>query len=181
MAALVAPLHQELAAALQSITCPPVSVVALGYAPAAAPQVPTGFGALFPRGGGYRMLGNLWESRFLPRRAPDGHLLMRVMYGGSVDESAGRIPEDALLALARAEVEQLYHIRDEPVFWRVHRWTRAIPQYELGHLALVARVERAAQGLPSVFVTGNGLRGVSFSDAAVDGIRTGERVARSLA
>jgi hypothetical protein len=42
-------------------------------------------------------------------------------------------------------------------------------------------VERAEQSMPGLGVTGFGLRGVAFGDAAADGVRTGERIGRWLA
>lgn len=180
MAPLLAPLSVALADDLRGIPYPAVLVVALGYRAAAA-AVPRGFGALFPRGAGYRMLGTLWESSIFPGRAPDGHLLMRIMFGGAVDQDAARLADDALIALARSEVERLYGIGEEPVLAVAHRWPRAIPQYELGHLARVARIERAASAFRRLLLTGNGLRGVSFADAASDGMRTGAAVAATLA
>ena len=136
---------------------------------------------LIARGEGYRMLGNLWDSHIYPRRSPEGNVLVRVIYGGGVDESAGALAEGTVLALAREEVARLYGLDEPPVFSYLERWPRAIPQYELGHPARVKRIEAALQALPGLWVTGNGLRGISFADAATDGVRTGEAVARAVA
>lgn len=177
---LLAPHDAVFGADLRAINCPPVSVVALGYAPPAASRVPQGFGVLISRGEGFRMLGNLWETRIYPERGPEECVMVRAMFGGSVDEGVGGLAEDALVALTRDEVERLYGISDAPVFEHVVRWPRAIPQYEMGHLARVGRIEQAAAAMPKVWITGNGLRGVSFADAASDGVRTGEAAVRAL-
>ena len=57
---------------------------------------------------------------------------------------------------------------------------RAIPQYDLGHLARVERIERGVESLRGLFITGFGLRAIGFSDAAVQAVRVGERVAARL-
>lgn len=178
MADLLAPHDGTLAAELRAIRCPPVSVVALGYAPGAAVRVPEGFGVLVARGAGYRMLGNLWDTHIFPERGPAGHLLVRAIFGGSVDDGIDALERDALLSVARAEVGRLYGIDEDPVFSEAVRWPHAIPQYELGHGERVVRIDRAIGALPNVWITGNGLRGVSFADAAGDGVRTGEALAR---
>ena len=67
------------------------------------------------------------------------------------------------------------------MFQHVVRLERAIPQYEVGHRERVTAVERAADAMPGLGVTGFGLRGVAFGDAAADGVRTGERMGRWLA
>jgi oxygen-dependent protoporphyrinogen oxidase len=176
-ATLLSPLHEGAARALAGIPCPPVTVVALGFGPDVRPQVPDGFGVLIARDEGFRMLGNLWETSLYPRRGPDGGILIRAMFGGAVDPAIGELSDDAMLALARDEVRRLYALRQEPHFAATVRVPRAIPQYERGHRDRVAKVEAALDGLPGLAVTGSGLRGVAFADAAADGVRTGRQVA----
>lgn len=180
MAALVRPLDDAAAAELEAIPCPPIAIVALGFAPEAASRIPAGFGVLIARDEGFHMLGNLWESHLYPGRGPAGHVLVRVMLGGAVDPGIGALPDEAVLQLARDEVARLYGISDRPVFTRVERVARAIPQYEAGHRDRVARIERALSRLTNLDMTGFGLRGVAFADAASDGVHVGERVAARL-
>jgi oxygen-dependent protoporphyrinogen oxidase len=180
MAPLVRSLDASMAAELTAIACPPVAVVALGFGPAAAARVPVGFGVLIARGEGFRMLGNLWETHLYQGRGPAGHVLVRAMFGGAVDPEAGAMSESELAALARAEIARLYGMTDSPVFEHVVRVPRAIPQYEIGHSARVARIVDAIGMLPGLSITGNGLRGVAFADAASDGVRVGDAAAQQL-
>jgi oxygen-dependent protoporphyrinogen oxidase len=173
---LLAPLAPDAARELAAIPCPPVSVVALGYPMPGAPRVPRGFGVLISRGEGIRALGHLWDTHLFPGRSPDGHLLVRAMYGGAADPLAGELDDEALLALARAEAQRLYGITAAPVFAKVVRWASAIPQYELGHRERVARIEQAVAALGGIELAGSGLRGVAFADAAASGVRAAERV-----
>lgn len=173
-AALLRELEPVAAADLEAIRCPPVAVVALGYGEAEEAKVPNGFGVLIARGEGFRMLGNVWESRLYSGRSQEGHVLMRAMYGGQVDPGAAELDEAELVALAREEVGRLYGITTAPLFREVVRWPQAIPQYEIGHPERVARIERAVAALPGLFITGFGLRAIAFSDAAANGLRCGE-------
>lgn len=180
MSELVSALDPTIAANLAAIQCPPVTVVALGYGPGEAARVPRGFGVLVARGERVRMLGGLWESQIFPGRAPDGHLLMRAMYGGTIDSAACAGSEQDALALAREDMTRCFGIVSEPVFSHVVQWPAAIPQYTLGHQARVAAIERRERAIPAFAITGNALRGVSFADTAADGWRTGETMARRL-
>ena len=180
MAPLLRAHAEQAATELEGIACPPVGVVALGFGPAAAAKLPVGFGLLVARGEGFRMLGTLWESHLYEGRGPSGHLLVRAMFGGAVDPEAGGLPESELAALGRSEVGKLYGLRDTPLMEHVVRVPRAIPQYELGHTGRVARITAAVDALPGLSITGNGLRGVSFADAASDGVRVGSAAARRL-
>jgi protoporphyrinogen/coproporphyrinogen III oxidase len=181
MAGLLRVHDSAVSADLDAITCPPVSVVGLGFAPNDAQRVPRGFGVLIPRGEGYRMLGNLWESYLYRERSPEGYLLIRAMYGGAVDPDAGQLPAPELLNLARTEIARLYGFVAPPVFERVAQWPRAIPQYELGHVDRVRRIERGLAAFPGLFITGNGLHGVAFADAAAHGLLAGQQAAQWLA
>jgi len=126
------------------------------------------------------MLGNLWETSLYPGRGPEGHLLIRAMLGGAVDHDAGALDELQALALVREEVARLYGITGRPVFEQAVPIPRAIPPYEVGHRHRVASVERALARLPGLHATGFGLRGVSFADAATDGVDTGLRAAEEI-
>lgn len=180
-AELLQPLSAPAAGALGAIPCPPVTVVALGYGTEARARIPEGFGVLIARDQGFRMLGNLWETSLYPGRGPEGGILVRAMFGGAVDEAIGALTEDEALELAKREVSRLYGLTHAPVFEQVVRWQRAIPQYTVGHAKRLGVVEQALQTLPGLGVTGNGLRGVAFADAAADGLRTGEVIGRWLA
>ena len=180
-APLLRPLAAEAADALDAIPSPPVTVVALGYDAVAAARIPDGFGVLIARGEGVRMLGSLWETATYSGRAPAGRVLVRAMFGGAVDPTIGTLDDAALLELAKREVAQVCGVTAGPGFHQIVRIARAIPQYDIGHAARVAAVERAAAAMPGLGVTGFGLRGVAFGDAAADGVRTGATLGAWLA
>lgn len=176
-AELLRGLDSEFSRELSAIPCPPVAVVALGFDPSVAAAAPVGFGALVCRGEGVRMLGALWESHIFGARAPKDHLLVRTMFGGAVDPDAARLDDDALIQLARTELERVTGIKGTPVLTHVRKWERAIPQYEVGHLARVSRIETRLERYPGLYLAGNGLRGVSFARASADGLAQGARAA----
>ncbi len=180
-----APLVQHLdaaaAAALKAIPCPHVTVVALGYDSSVRARIPDGFGVLISRGEGIRMLGNLWETSIYPGRGPSGGILVRALLGGAVDQEIGSLDDSEVLALAKTEIAKLYGLTAEPVFTEVIRIDGAIPQYEIGHARRVAAVEHAVDAIPGLGITGYGLRGVAFGDAAADGMHTGEKIGAWLA
>jgi oxygen-dependent protoporphyrinogen oxidase len=170
----------SLAGELDAIDCPPVAVVGLGYAGEAMRQVPEGFGVLIPRGEGFRILGCLWDSRIFPDRAPETGVLVRAMLGGAVDREAGELTPDELVATTRRDLRKLLGIEVAPVYEHVVRWPRAIPQYELGHLERVARIERELAARPGLFMAGNALTGIAFAKAAARGLAMGEAAADHL-
>lgn len=180
MAALLPQAAQPIARELDAIDCPAVTVAALGFDDAAAARVPRGFGVLIPRGAGYRILGCLWDSFLFAGRSPEGALLVRAMLGGATDPGAAELDDDALLGVVRADLVRLLGITAAPIHTRIVRWQRAIPQYELNHLARVARIEKALAELPGLHIAGNALHGIAFGKAAAAGVAAGERTVQGL-
>jgi oxygen-dependent protoporphyrinogen oxidase len=58
----------------------------------------------------------------------------------------------------------------------VHRYASALPQYLVGHLEKVGRIEERVAGVRGVALAGNGYRGVGIPDC----IRSGEKAAEKL-
>ncbi|CAA9569959.1 MAG: Protoporphyrinogen IX oxidase, aerobic, HemY [uncultured Truepera sp.] len=178
-AQLVKPFSPVAAEALSEIRYADVQVFGLGYGRVDVPNALDGFGFLVPRGEGVRVLGVLYSSSIFPDQAPDGRVLLRVIAGGSVDpEFAALTPEEALRAVRR-DLRVTMGIVAEPELVEHVPWPQGIPQYELGHLARVARAETALAGHP-VLLTGNAYRGVGVNDTVRDARRTAEALSERL-
>lgn len=165
---------------LMEIPCPSVRVVAMGFPLEATKKIPEGFGVLIPRNEGFHMLGCLWDSYLFKGRAPDGHILLRMMFGGAVDPSIANMSEEELLQIAKKELSRLFNIQQEPVFEKVVSWSKAIPQYTLGHAERVENIEKAVAEKPGLYLAGNGMYGVAYGRSAAAGFQAGQEAARQL-
>lgn len=154
---------------LREIDYPPVYVVALGYGPEARAAIPEGFGVLIPRNAGYRALGVTWDGYLFPR-GEDEQLLVRVLLGGAFDPDVAKLDPEAVTAIAEEEMARLLGVPEAPRYRRARLWPRAIPQYELGHLDRVRRIEDELARTPGLFLAGNALYGPSFGKAAARGV-----------
>jgi oxygen-dependent protoporphyrinogen oxidase len=115
-----------------------------------------------------------------PGRAPAGHALLRVFLGGALDESALDRDDPALVAAARGQLEELLGARGEPLFTRVARYPRAMPQYHVGHLARVDAVERCLRRHPGLGLAGGAYRGVGIADCVRSAEEAAERALESF-
>jgi len=167
-ARLVAGVDDTLAAELAGIPGAGLAVVALGYPESDLPSPLDGFGFLVPRGEGIRSLGVMWDSSIYPGRAPEGHALMRVMIGGARDPEAVGLADAALLAGVRADLRATMRLEREPSFVRIFRHPHGIPQYVVGHLERLDRIEARLARQPGLFVTGNGYRGVAINSCVAE-------------
>lgn len=179
-AAILADLAPRLADDLAAIVYNRIAVVALGYRQADCPWRPDGFGYIAPQNTRRDVLGVQWCSAIFPDRAPAGCVLWRALCGGVNRAEVVDWDDDTLTRAVHAELKLAMGVTGEPVFRRIVRWPRAIPQYNLGHLDRLARIESAVARFPGLFLTGNALYGVAMGDCAEQGEVVAGRVAAFL-
>jgi len=152
------------------------AIVTLAYPTPRAGKARDAHGYLIPRALGSPILACTWSSLKWEHRAPDGYVLMRVFLGRYGQEDVLAQDDDALIALAVAEVQQRIGALGQPVLARVQRWMRGMPQYLLGHPARIARIDTALADLPWLALAGMAYRGVGLPDAILSGETAAERV-----
>jgi oxygen-dependent protoporphyrinogen oxidase len=179
-ATLVSALDRELAQEIAAIPYNRVAVIALGYRLDQLGRPLDGFGYLTTTAGRQDVLGVQWCSAIFPDRAPQGHALLRAMSGGSQNREIVDWDDERLLTAVRSELARTMGITTAPVFHSIVRWNRAIPQYHLGHLARLARIESRAALLPGLFLCGNAYRGVALNDCVETAGEMAKRVAAFL-
>ena len=157
-----------------------------GHRPAAGPRARKvlegtltvhrdGFGFVVPKIERRRILACSFSSRKFPGRAPDGCVLLRVFLGGAQQPEMVELPEEELRTIVLEELGELLGATGEPQLFQVVRWRQAMPQYHLGHLERVARIEQAVAALPGLELAGNAYRGVGIPDCIKSGEQAAER------
>jgi len=162
-ARLLQPIDRALASELEGIDYAPICVVHLGY-PRAEPAVPDGFGFLVPAQERLNILGAIFVSSVFPWRTEGRRSLLTCMVGGARQPELFGLEEAELVGSVRRDLERVLGLATAPSFQQVARWPRGIPQYNVGHLARVRRIEEAVSRLPGLTVTGNAYRGVGLND-----------------
>lgn len=178
-AALLRSVAPEAAERLGAIRTAGIASVYLAYPRDAVTHSLDGFGVVIPSGEGRRIDGMTWTSSKWSGRAPDGSVLLRLFFGGPATRGMLDLPDDDVVAAARAEAADLLGARGDPLFHRIYRWRDGYPQYDVGHRERVAAIEAA---LPSgLVVTGSSYRGVGVPDTVAQGQAAAERIVASLA
>ena len=139
-----------------------------------------GYGYVVPRIEGTDALACTWSSEKWEGRAPDGAALARVYLGRFGGRDLLRADNAELISVARDEL-RMVGVEATPTLTRVHRWPLAMPQYVLGHLERVARIEDALGRHPGLELAGAAYRGVGIPDCIASGEAAAESVVRSLA
>jgi oxygen-dependent protoporphyrinogen oxidase len=136
-----------------------------------------GFGFLVPHKEGHRALACTFVHNKFPNRVSADRALLRIFFGGVRDEEVVRLSDQELLGLARAELKSLLNLELEPLFWRIHRWSRAMPQYNVGHGELVREVITEVSQLANLALAGNAYGGIGISDCVRQGKEAAVQVA----
>jgi oxygen-dependent protoporphyrinogen oxidase len=106
--------------------------------------------------------------------------LLRAYLGGSANPQAVDWPECQLKQAVLADLGQLLRIHGQPRLMTVQRYHRAMPQYELGHLDRVDRIEQLAARSPSLALAGNAYHGAGVAHCIHSGEVAAERIAARL-
>ena len=159
-------------------TIPYVSsaIVHLAYNESKIHHPLNGFGFVVPRKEKRDIMASTWTSVKFAHRVPDGHVLLRVFVGGAKNEAALSFNDDEMVAMSRRELRDIMGIEANPLFTKVYRWEKSMPQYRLGHLERVREIEQRVSHHPGLFLTGCAYRGVGISDCIHDGELTANKV-----
>ncbi len=179
-ASLVAPLDSKLADEIAAIAYNRVAVVGLGYRRGDVSCPLDGFGFIVPQQARRDLLGVQWCSSIFPGRAPDGAVLLRALCGGWQRADIVGWDDERLVAALRAELRRTMGLNAAPVYQKIIRWDRAIPQYHVGHLERLTRIDMQAARHPGLFLGGNVYRGVALNDCTEQGEILAQRMSAYL-
>ncbi len=106
-----------------------------------------------------------------PGKVPDGRVLMRAFVGGPHNQAMLERGDDEIIEIVRAQLVKLLGVRADakPLFARVYRWDKGMPQYTMGHLARVEAIEGRVADIRGLGLAGGGFRGVGVPNCLESG------------
>lgn len=165
----------DLAESLDEIEYAGCSVVCLGVAASQIERPIDGFGFVVPTVEKRRLIAASFASYKFPGRSPSDRVLIRVFVGGALQPELAEREDADLIAIAREELSSLVGLHGEPDFARVARWPQRMPQYHVGHLERVARIESLAAEA-GIELAGAAYRGVGVPQCIHSGEQAAERI-----
>lgn len=169
------------AQALNQITYASTATVSLAYRRSDFPGPLDSFGFVVPAIEKRKIMACTFSSIKYPGRAPEGHVLLRAFVGGMLQPELSQDDDATIEKNVRAEVANLLGVSAPPLFSRIWRHPRSMPQYQVGHGALVQRIETLLDSHSGLALAGSAYHGVGISDCVHTGEDAAEKVIKDLA
>ena len=162
---------------IRSTSC---AIVAMGIDRCELPEGFEGFGIIYPHIDQGSTIAISFASNKFDYRAPDGKVLLRFFLGGAMQEDLVELSDDELIEISLAQFERSMSSRPTPEFTNVFRWKKAMPQYHVGHLERVDRIDECVACIDHLELAGKSYRGVGIPACITSGFEAAARLARSI-
>jgi len=178
-AELVRDLDAELSRELAGIHYASSATMSLAFRREDVPHALDGFGFVVPAVETRTLIAVTFSNVKFPGRAPEGWVLMRAFLGGAMHAHVFEMDDESLRAAVLRDLQNIVGVQAAPAFTELYRWPKSMPQYPVGHLDRVKRIEGRLGGLPGLAVAGNAFGGVGIPDCvhsgetAADGVVSG--------
>ena len=168
-ARILAAEHALLSAELAAIPYAGTNVIVQGYRREQFRRWVQGFGFVVPRVAGRRILSTSFSSEKYAGRAPEDCVLTRTFVGGACQPELLGLRDAELESLVAEELGELLGLEGAPQRSLVVRWQGVMPQYHVGHLERIARIDAFAAEMPGLELAGNAYRGVGIPQCVASG------------
>lgn len=179
-AEILSSLAPELTQELQAIPYSSTATVSLAYRQEEIPHPLNAFGFVAPAIESRKIIACTFSSQKYAGRAPAGYALFRSFVGGALQPSLFEQDDRTTESSVRQELSDLLGIRAAPIFSRVYRHPRSMPQYPVGHQERIRRVKTHVSKLPGLALAGNAYHGVGMADCIHSGEEAAERLLAHL-
>ncbi len=179
-AELVEGFNQSLAGDLSKIEYASSAVINLAYKNKDIPHSLNGFGFVVPIVERRPLIACSFSSVKFAGRAPEGFRLLRCFVGGAIQPEILEQDDSELIETSHKELVDLLQIKGKPLFATVHRHPKSMPQYHVGHLELVAKINDKASKHSGLAFAGSAYSGVGIPDCIDSGQSAAEAVLKEI-
>lgn len=163
-AAMLGKIDRDLAAELLRIPYRSSATVSLAYDRRDIDHDLQGYGFVVPKVEGRDIMAATWSSQKWVNRAPSGKVLIRAFVGGPHGQAQLELDDAAMTKMVQRELADIMGIQGEPELVKIYRWEKGMPQYIVGHLEVVAKIDSYAARHSGLFLAGAAYRGIGLPD-----------------
>jgi protoporphyrinogen/coproporphyrinogen III oxidase len=177
---LLATVDADLSALIATIPHSSSATVSMGFDTVDLGFSLDAFGVLCPSIENRALMAATYSSTKWPNRAPAGKALMRGFVGGPHNQAIMDRSDDEMIEIVKAEFRSILGLKAQPLFAKVYRWINGMPQYTMGHLGRVDRIEALTGSIATLGVGGGSYRGVGIPNCIESGEAAASKVMREL-
>ena len=170
----------QLAGLLTRVEYASSAIVVSGHALSDFTHPMDAFGLVIPAIEKRQILAVSFSSRKFASRAPDGQILLRTFVGGAMQPELLQMDDDQLVGAVNQELTSIFGMKSAPMFSEVVRYEKAMPQYHVGHLDLVAQIEAAQSDFPGLRLAGSAYHGVGIPDSIASGQSAADAILKRI-
>lgn len=179
-APIIKPLSKETANILMSIYYPPVISIFVGAKREEIGRSLDGFGFLIPSKEKRRILGCLWTSCLFGNRAPAGMVALNAFVGGSRQPELTNLGDEQIIQMTLDELKSTMQLSGKPVYLKLTRWQKSIPQYEIGYQLKMDALAQCEESQPGIVLAGNYRGGISVGDCVKSAYEIAENLSAQI-
>jgi len=138
------------------------AIVTMGYRICDIDHALDAFGVVVPQAENRPLIAISIGSQKFTGRAPQDSVLFRIFAGGSLQPEILQWDNEKLINSAKQQLRELLGANGKPIFTQVARWENKMPQYHVGHVELVDKIELELSKTPNLEIAGNAYRGVGI-------------------
>jgi oxygen-dependent protoporphyrinogen oxidase len=173
---ILSDLDSELSATLAKTSYASSGVLNLIYRKSDIPHALDSFGFVVPRTERRTILACSFSSVKWPDRTPQDKVLVRVFIGGALQPDIYDLSDEQIECLMWEDLHTYLGIKALPLLSVISRFPRAMPQYHVGHLANMKKVEERLAEQPGLALAGNGYYGVGIPDCVASGEKAAAKI-----
>jgi oxygen-dependent protoporphyrinogen oxidase len=113
-------------------------------------------------------------------RAPKQHVLLRVFLGGAERPDLVEADDDLVRKIVAVELQSLLGVTGPWIICQIYRWKSAMPQYHVGHLGRLARIDARLKEHRGLHLAGNAYRGVGIPNCVQSAEQAAQAALREL-
>jgi oxygen-dependent protoporphyrinogen oxidase len=154
--------YPELSKLIADIPLAGAAIVTMGYRFCDIDHPLDAFGVVVPQAENRPLIAISMASQKFAGRAPHDSILFRIFAGGALQPELLQWGEEQLVESAQQQLRELLGVNGKPIFTQVVRWENKMPQYHVGHVELVDKIELGLSKIPNLEIAGNAYRGVGI-------------------
>ena len=179
-AGFLKPLDETLAKMLADVTHAPIFICSMGFNSDDITHPLDGFGYLVAPEEKSIVLGTLFSSSIFSGRAPEGRSLITAIALGDRNRELFALGDEELEKMIFGQIKNTLGLKTAPESVTVFHHERAIPQYYIGHSAVVAKADEITERLRTFYLGGNTCHGISVADCIQTSLNIADKIAGDM-